>query len=132
MLLAFVTLFLKLTLEYFHQFFREMWIARKVTFKSAQESSGREVKPEQLSRVQPLTVTQIALIERDLHTHTHTHTGIYVSNFIASCDQPRCGAFMRTLLSRTRIFACTRLDSARLSSTRCHLYRETRNSRLLI
>jgi len=47
--------------------------------------------------VQPLTVTQIALIERDLHTRSHT--GIYVSNFIARAISHRemrlCARFSR-------------------------------------
>lgn len=66
-------------------------------------------KPDlkQLSRVQPLTVTQITLIERDLRTHTRARarTGIYVSNFIARAINHRemrlCARFFRV-----HVFLC--------------------------
>lgn len=59
-----------------------------MTFKNVRENSERKARSEQLSREQPLIVTQIALIERNLPTRAHT--GIYVSNFIAQSAMVRC------------------------------------------
>lgn len=76
-----------------------------------------------MSRVQPLTVTQIALIERDLRTRAHT--GNYVSNFIVGAISYRemrlCARFSRVHTCIT--FACTRLDPPRQRSTRRRLQR---------
>lgn len=100
-----------------------------MTFKNVRRSGEWRVRPKQLSRVQPLTVTQIALIVCDLHTRAHT--SIYVSNFIARAinhsEMRLCARFSRVhVFLRARVL--TLRDRDQLGVVRC----ETRNSRLLI